>query len=661
MPVVLAIVDPETRLAYWVQVTHAAVRYTKRAWSIDILEANVLDARSQENLRGIAFAVTPANADPVDEALPLLPPSAVEMLSALRQRDRDGALRLAKFLSEGREQPRQTVETLLDASRVWTHATALRLATLGAFANEHGHQDLAMTAFALAADRDPSNRARLSAIAGLMAMAAGDRVRAAALLRPAREHAGTNVLADVAVCVFDADETGRDDALETMLRGVPDDELAAERTCLLFLAERAVRCGDLEGALTLYERACGRHPRIVGGRLGKARVLIERIVCGRSALPARDQQEAVELATSVRDDMRRWAGPSENAHRLVVHERMLVGAFNEVIALATPTQFGGRANDREATDPTVAVLGAQACVALGDRTRAGRFGDAVRGTPAEALIRALAADPGQPEAITVGMWRIAFDKVDNPVAARICLHQLALRGALDPADLVRGGALANLDDHDRSLFTARNAAAIGDLEVATELLRLQRSPAAGEMLIEVLRQAGRHDEALAICDETWETYGALKALQDKINILGFLGDHDAAEACAAELLASGELPTEQRSQLHRRLVGLRMVQGDWAGAEARCRAALKDQPGDPNHAWGLITAQLNQNRSDAAWASYRQLAPEVHVPDIVPAWIDLHVRYGVTQETRATAAVLLDRFGDDPHIRAHIARLNDLL
>jgi hypothetical protein len=156
----------------------------------------------------------------------------------------------------------------------------------------------------------------------------------------------------------------------------------------------------------------------------------------------------------VRDDMRRWAGPSENAHRLLVHERMLVGAFNEVIALATPTAFVGQANDREAVDPTVAVLGAQASVALGDRARAGGFGDAVRGTAAETLIRALAADPAQPRAVTVRMWRTAFDDADTAVAARICLHQLSLRGALDPADLVRAGPLANLDDHDRSLFTA---------------------------------------------------------------------------------------------------------------------------------------------------------------------------------------------------------------
>jgi hypothetical protein len=286
------------------------------------------------------------------------------------------------------------------------------------------------------------------------------------------------------------------------------------------------------------------------------------MVRGRSAMPYRDQQTAVELATSVRDEMRRWAGPSENAHRLIVQERMLVGAFLEVITLATPTAFGGQANDREAVDPTVAIMGTQASVALGDRTRAGRFGDAMRDTPIEPLIRAIAADPNQPHAKTLLLWRTALDNADSPLAARICLHQLAARGTLDAADLTRFGTLAKLDDQDRTLFTARNTAAAGDLDSAITLLRSQRSPAAGEMLIELLREAGRYDEAIAACDETWTTYGALKALQDKINILAVRGDIDGAEACAAQLLATGELASEQRRQLHNRLIERRAMQAE---------------------------------------------------------------------------------------------------
>ncbi|MFI5851807.1 DUF4365 domain-containing protein [Micromonospora chalcea] len=657
MPVILVLVDPESRLGYWVQITHEAVHYTNQGWWIEVPSANILDARSQDTLRGIALALAPAVTDPVEVALPLLPPSAVEMLSALREVDRDGALRLAKFLSEGREQPRATVEALLDASAVWPHATVLRLATIGAYANEHGHQDLAMSAFASAAERASSDRVRLSGISALMAMSAGDRARADGLLHLARQHAGVSLLADVAVCAFDADESGRDDTLETLLRDISDEQLDAEPTCLLFLAERAMTRGDLDRALILYERACRRFPRIVGGRLGQARVLIERMVRGRSAVPYRDQQAAVDLATSVRDEMRRWAGPSENAHRLIVQERMLAQAFLEVITLATPTAFGGQANDREAVDPTVAIMGAQASVALGDRARAGRFGDAMRDTPAEPLIRAIAAGPNQARADTTSLWRIALNSAASPLSARICLHQLAVQGALTAADLARFGTLANLDAQDHILFTARNTAGAGDLDSAITLLGSQQSPAAGEMLIELLREAGRYEEALVACDEAWRTYGALKALQDKINILALCGDIDGAEGCAAQLLATGELADEQRRQLHHRLIERRMRDADWAGAEASSRTALRDQPDDHHHAWGLIFAQLKQGRWDAAWASYGQLAPEIPNAGAVRAWVDLHLRFGLTPQARLITKALIDRFGLDPDATAQLARL----
>ncbi|TWJ32310.1 uncharacterized protein DUF4365 [Micromonospora sagamiensis] len=661
MPVVLVIVDPQTRVGYWVQITADAVRETDCGWSIEVPSGNVLDASSRDTLRDIAFAAPSANPDPVAEVLPLLPPSTVEMLSALSRVDSEGARRLARMLSGGRDDPRAVVEPLLVASRGWVHATVERLATVGAYANDHGHRDLAMEAFALAAERDPDNQKRLRGIAAMMAIIVGDRSRAAGLLRPVQgpQRAGTNLLMDVAVCVLEADESGRDDLLEKLLRDRPDVELDAEPTCLLFLAERAAGQGDFDQALALYDRVCKRQPTSIGGRLGRARALMERLLRGATALPFRDQQEVIALATSVRDDLRRWAGPSEAVHRLLVQERMLVGAFMEVIELATPTAFGGQANDREAGDPIVAIVGAQASIALDDRIRAVRFGDAMRGTPVEPLIRALAADPRQPATATVAMWRVALDNADTALAARLCLNQLASRGALDATDLDRVAVLANLDDTDRVAFTARNAAGSGDLDGAVTLLRSAWSPAAGELLVEILREAGRYDEALAVCDETWTGYGALKALQEKVNILAIRGDLDAADECAKDLFATGELAAEHRRALHRRLIERRAKRSDWAGVEACCRAALKDEPTNHDYAWGLIISQLNQNRWDAAWASYRHLRPEVTDPGIISAWVGLHLRFDNTPQTRVTAATLASLFAHEPHALACLERLNN--
>ncbi|MEU8332217.1 DUF4365 domain-containing protein [Micromonospora arborensis] len=662
MPVVLVIVDPQTRVGYWVQITADAVHETDRGWSIEVPSANVLDASSHATLRDIALAAPSANPDPVKEVLPLLSPSTVDALSALRLVDPEGARRLARMLSGSRDDPRAVVEPLVQASRGWVHATAARLATVGAYANDHGHRDLAMEAFALAAERDPDNQLRLRGVAAIMAITVGDRSRAAGLLRPvhALHQAGTtNLLMDVAVCALEADESGREDLLEKLLRDRPDGELDAEPTCLLFLAERALGRGDLDQALALYERVCERQPTSTGGRLGRARTLMERMLRGTTALPFRDQQEVTALAMSVRDDVRRWAGPSETMHRLLVQERMLVGAFKEVVELATPTAFGGQATDREAGDPVVAIVGAQASIALDDRIRAVRFGDAMRGTPAEPLIRALAADPSQPATATVAMWRIALDNADTAFAARICLNQLASRGALNVTDLDQVEVLANLDDGDRVVFTARIAAGGGDLDGAVTLLRSAWSPAAGEILIEILREAGRYDAALAVCDEIWAAYGALKALQEKVNILAIRGDLDAADECAKDLLATGELGAEHRTALHRRLIERRATRNDWAGLEACCRAALKDEPTNHDHAWALIIAQLNQNRWDAAWTSYRHLRPDVTDPGAVPAWVDLHLRFDNTPQARDIATTLASRFAHNPDTLARLERLNN--
>jgi tetratricopeptide (TPR) repeat protein len=210
-------------------------------------------------------------------------------------------------------------------------------------------------------------------------------------------------------------------------------------------------------------------------------------------------------------------------------------------------------------------------------------------------------------------------------------------------------------------FGVLNAAAAGDLDSAITLLRGTRSPAAGEMLAELLRTAGRFDEALTVCDETWQFYGAPKALQDKINILANMGDFDGAEACAAELLGNQELPAEQRRQLHRRLIERRALRADWAAVEACCRAALRDHPGEDDFTWGLISAQLNQGRWDAAWVSCSQLRPEIQFPEFVVAWVELKLRFGPTLESGLLVKALTDRFAEDQVVQAQLARLGTRL
>lgn len=64
------------------------------------------------------------------------------------------------------------------------------------------------------------------------------------------------------------------------------------------------------------------------------------------------------------------------------------------------------------------------------------------------------------------------------------------------------------------------------------------------------------------------------------------------------------------------MISRRANNGDWAGVETCCQAALRDHP-DDEFAWMLICAQINQQRWDTAWASDRQLLPQVQDPSVV--------------------------------------------
>jgi hypothetical protein len=95
--------------------------------------------------------------------------------------------------------------------------------------------------------------------------------------------------------------------------------------------------------------------------------------------------------------------------------------------------------------------------------------------------------------------------------------------------------------------------------------------------------------------------------------------------------------------------------------ESCCRAALRDHPGDGDFTWGLISAQLNQSRWDAAWASYSQLQPEIHFPEFVVVWVELHLRFGLKPESGPLVKTLTDRFADDQEVQAQLARLETTL
>ncbi len=657
LPVLIVLYHLDTKTLYWQQVTEDRVEYTDQGWKILIPRDQALSAEAADRLREIADAAPGASEDPIASSLPLIPPSAAAVLREAQPIEPDGAMRLGRLLARGREQPRLTIETILVAQPSWLSAADGRFeAAIGAYANEHGHHDLAREALTRAAEHGSLGAGRLYAAASFLAFSQGEVDQARELLIRA-EAAGDGKLftSVVEAALADHDQGAADSPrVAEALASASREELASEPVLVVLLGEFAVRRGDLAASIRMFEAAAAGDPPSALARLQLAQALIARATSGGSVVPGNDRQRAQELAREVQHEVRRWSGPSEQALSVLLKAHMMIGAFQEVVRLATPESVGGAALDREAFFGEVAVWGAEAALAMRDRTRAAGFADLVKGTPAESFMSALLTDPAASAAERSAAWRAALASAVTREQQRRALYELAALGDLRAEDLTAMRAAQTVDDVQAEILTARNDAAQGRLDQAVMSLRAHAdsNSAAAETLEELLARAGRTEEALTECDRAIGRFGTGKIAHDKLNILADAGRLAEADAFATQLLAGPDLAPEQRYQLRHRLIQNRADQGQWPEAEQLCREALAEYPDDGDFAWGLITAQANQGHVDRAWASFQATQPPVTRPDTSQLWMGLHARFGFTQQDVAAALDLVDRWPDTPEVGA---------
>jgi tetratricopeptide (TPR) repeat protein len=660
LPVLIVVYHDKNRILYWQHVAEDRIEYTDSGWKIFIPRAQVVSADAAALLRAIAEAAPGASEDPVASSLPMLPPSAAAVLRQAQAIEPNGTMRLARLLAQGREQPRLTVETILAARPSWLPGgNGSFEAAIGAYANEHGHHDLALDAFRQAAGYGSADAGRLYCVAALLALGQGDAAQAAELLDRAGDlgHEGLFISVARAALVDHEQGAGADSPrVAEILSEASAADLAAEPTLVVLLGELAGRRGDLAEAIRLFEEAATASVPLAVARLQLAHALIARAAGGGSVVAVSDRLRAQSLAREAQQEVRQWSGPSEKALSVLLKAHMMIGAFQEVIRLATPESLGGTALDREASFGEVAVAGAEAAIAMRDRSRAAGFAELVPGTNAEIFIRALVYDLSAPVAERAAAWHAALGRADTVEQQRRALYQLAALGELQADDLTVGQASRAINDPQAEILSARNDAARGDIPRAVMGLRRHAgsSSAAAEMLIEVLAGAGQIDEALAECDRAINRFGAGKVAHDKLNILAQAGRLDEADAFATRLLAGPDLAVEQRVMLRRRLIQNRADHGDWRAAEDMCREALAESPDDAGFAWGLITAQANQSHLDQAWSTYEQLHPAVTAPELVRLWMRLHARFGFTEPDVIAALDLIDRWPDNRDVGGEI-------
>ena len=317
LPVVIILYNPQTGKLFWQHADASLVQLTGEEGKLLIPRSQVLDSSGagRDRLRQIVGEFR--RADPLADSLPLLPPSAAAkrrgVLRATTARP-ENTMMVAWQLANGRHQPDLTADSLLKGRPSWLSDGGGQFeAAIGAYANDHGHREIARRAFELAAAYDRPDRDRLLSIAALLAVAQDDAEGAEADLAQVTSAGGLFPrLARAAITDRARPPAAAEESeVNRVVREADPAELAGEPTLLNVLASLAVRRGDLDEAIRQFELAAVADPAYPAGRLQLARALLARAAAGTAVLAHQDLGRARALAFQCLEDMRRWAGPSE--------------------------------------------------------------------------------------------------------------------------------------------------------------------------------------------------------------------------------------------------------------------------------------------------------------------------------------------------------------
>jgi hypothetical protein len=298
LPVIVVLVNEE-RQAFWQAITPDTVTEKQGRFSVVVPRAQRFDGSALEPLLALA-GQRAGLLGSLPEHCAVLPAAAVRPLRRAEGADHQAAVRLALRLASGRDHPDLAVMSLVAAQPTWiTRSPAAQDLWLaaGAYAEQHGHRDVAGSAFAEAAQAEGPQAALASAAAGI-ALLFADRAAAREHLLRARK-GGQVMLAEIGLSTLDVPEGQLIPAvIPPSVSGASAEELDRRPNVLSFLANNAGRRGDLDAAVAFSKRAvasAGDQESAV--RLELARFIHRRAVSGD--MSPRETRRAVQHAHAV--------------------------------------------------------------------------------------------------------------------------------------------------------------------------------------------------------------------------------------------------------------------------------------------------------------------------------------------------------------------------
>lgn len=649
LPVILALYDASSHVAYWQHITPETAKITGRGFKVLVPKLQRIDEDAEEALVALAGRL-PANG--LQELLLQLPYACAARLHLLDLHAPSLTRRLARELVAGRtaggQSARRLLNEALSARDDWPHAAFV---LLGEYALEYGDAATAAEFFVHAdASADEGQRGRWAAFAGSL-LSSSDPVRARDLFTAACGQPGGRLLGLLGLA-------GLDHGAQLSPVPIPEAVTAAaeeadqDPAVQRFLADQAQRAGDLGRALELHEKAFALAPDNPAQQLAVADMLLRQPSTRSAADLKRDLRRAAKLASAVRGAKRRWQGDSVPAARLLQSALILAGDTERAIRVAT-RQPDGEATEAEAASPSLAAPVAKIAYEQGRLELAEALatvvdqGDDQTASALLAAVREKAAGGDSQEQ----RWREALRHATDSGPQLVILDELAALGCWPLPELDKLKDEGQLRPGIYDVIHARALETQGETNAAQALLRrhLRTSSLAAERYVSLLAADEKFDEAITVCDQAANRFGDSRHLLQALDVLDKASRTDQLLARAADLLSRAGIPYSLRHHVRGKILHLHEQRRDWVAAESLASAGLeevaamldeiRDGKADPllptdsrghlealrhAYAWSVVRFQFNQGHTDLAIETFDSLAPEITDAHEASLWLDLH-------------------------------------
>lgn len=601
LPVVVILVDVETRVAYVQEATPSLMVPSGSSYKLYVPAAQSLSSFWSDL---VTLALTDSSATVSAKQVVALPPRAADKIITLASGDPRTATRLSFLLTKKGASPETILEEICSDPPYWMGGGAWDAwAVVACFAEQHGLRKQAVDLYSSLATRSVGAPRDVAALAAANLLKEDSPVEAQALLGLMSPAALAEPWPHLLQRIV-----SRDGAAEVL---VGENELSSESALQDFriqelLAKQAVGF-DHQEAVAVSQRLLDLDPCDTGAML-----LLAQSLLLRSRGPGRHSTDLALAETTLEaavDQRRRWRGSTKGFLELLGQVKGMLGHHAATLewCAAAPQ---GKATREEAGRSEVAQMSLAAAISLGSRDLCDSILASVEDPEArqrlEIMFDITNPESNGPVAYWTGQLDKAVDADDFPLALQ-ALQSLAWEG-VDASDKMKALSVHESQGGTLDLVRAQAFAMSGRVGGLTSLRRLSVTSlnAVHVLLVALLRQE-RFGEAVDAARLGADRFSTPEFVTYEVDALRRLGKRLEMERAALRALAAPELTDDDRQRLLRTLGDLATDERRWEASERffadLCSLGMSPRASD---VWSWAVAQINMGRPRKAWKLIRE-------------------------------------------------------